>query len=912
MSDNNNLKDNNSEDNISDENVNTQDENIPNDNDILNDDKIPNEFLCPITLDIMREPIVMPDGHTYEKEAIKQVLEIYHVSPLTKMPMEFSDGVINYSLKSLIETYIKEHNLQLTDVNITEKIKNLNITEVKKIEQVEFEELFSRYISEEQSDNLCKDSIHVCMKPKKIKTTLSICLICVVDISGSMSVNCCQNINGMESMRISRLELIKHSLKTIVSTLRKDDMISVITFHTKAAMKVKPTILINKEEKESVINSINEMIPLDMTNMWDGIRMAIDTSSSIPYENYQKSIMVFTDGESNSDPPKGVYETLKETLQSCDDKFTISTFSFGNDIRPKLLIDIANLCNGIYGYCPDGTMVGTIFINYMSNLLSTITPIVKVTVTQGDNTKKTMTIGPLYRGSYRNAIFKIDRKLLNKTKVIVELPMNQQIFEVPINFDSPNLQSYIKEMEDLENKQNKLKKENDDDNDDDDDDDELLDKESESGEVVKVKSIDTNILIEEKDSEPIKYEEMLFNQLMRNKFIITLNKIVKLEKLANDNKENEKAKKILKEYIDLLNGLKYKTQFIKSLIIDIEDLDPNHGQVEKAINQTYFKTWGECYINSFLRFHQFEQCGNFKDQSLQHYTNSVFSTYRRMAHTIFINLPPPTATRHPVDTLPQPYTYSAPRRSYRRVRGSFLSKMFGMFSNAKNSSCSLRVCTESCPIDDEPPDLSINMSSFLDRHGGCFNGDAIVSLANGQTKCVKDLKKGDRLNNNSIVQCLIEQQTSNRLSKSYMCDIQGVLFTPYHPILVNNTWYFPIDLVEAKLISINSWFNLILMDEANQKYEVEFINGVKAITLGHCRNENDILKHPYFGSELVLKDLKERDPIGYFNGYIFIKNFNPRQLQFDNQYCINYYKVLTEIGNTNNIDINNHSERLVY
>ena len=58
-------------------------------------EKVPNEFLCPITLDIMNEPMVMPDGQTYEKEAIKKALEITHVSPLTKMPMNFSDGVID-------------------------------------------------------------------------------------------------------------------------------------------------------------------------------------------------------------------------------------------------------------------------------------------------------------------------------------------------------------------------------------------------------------------------------------------------------------------------------------------------------------------------------------------------------------------------------------------------------------------------------------------------------------------------------------------------------------------------------------------------------------------------------------------------------------------------------------------------
>ncbi|OUM63709.1 hypothetical protein PIROE2DRAFT_9719, partial [Piromyces sp. E2] len=203
------------------------------------------------------------------------------------------------------------------------------------------------------------------------------------------------------------------------------------------------------------------------------------------------------------------------------------------------------------------------------------------------------------------------------------------------------------------------------------------------------------------------------------------------------------------------------------------------------------------------------------------------------------------------------------------------------------------------------------MASFLNRHGGCFNGDAIVLLNNGQTKRVKDLKKGDCLKNHSIVQCVIEQNcfsncingnnNRNNLGKPYMCDIHGVLFTPYHPILINGTWYFPIDLIDAQPVSVGSWFNLILEDKVNQKYEVEFLNGVKAITLGHYRNENKILSHPYFGTDLVLKDLKERDPIGYSKGYIHIKEFNPRQLQYDDHHnYINYYKKTFSESENNN------------
>jgi len=284
------------------------------------------------------------------------------------------------------------------------------------------------------------------MKPNKIEQSPPVCLICVVDISGSMSCNCASNVENMESVCISRLSLVKHSINTIISTLRKEDMICIITFDNNADMRVKPTVTENKSIKDSIIEDIDKINDRGCTNMWDGIKMAIETSSTIPCDQYQKNIMVFTDGQSNIDPPEGIYQALKNTLDVCNDKFTISTFSFGNAVRPDLLIDIARIGNGIYGYCPDGTMVGTIFINYMANLLSTITPIIKVNLIQNDKIKESKVIGPLYRGVYRNVLFtNIDKNSLENTKITLELPMTNQILNVSLNNLAVNLSQFLNE-----------------------------------------------------------------------------------------------------------------------------------------------------------------------------------------------------------------------------------------------------------------------------------------------------------------------------------------------------------------------------------------------------------------------------------------------------------------------------------
>ena len=70
--------------------------------------EIPKEFLCPITLCIMRDPVIMSDGQTYERKAIEKALEQSTLSPITRKPVSMKDARTNYALKSMKEKYINK------------------------------------------------------------------------------------------------------------------------------------------------------------------------------------------------------------------------------------------------------------------------------------------------------------------------------------------------------------------------------------------------------------------------------------------------------------------------------------------------------------------------------------------------------------------------------------------------------------------------------------------------------------------------------------------------------------------------------------------------------------------------------------------------------------------------------------
>jgi Mg-chelatase subunit ChlD len=329
--------------------------------------EIPKEFLCPITLSIMKEPVLMSDGQTYEKSAIEKALAISPLSPITKQPLSMKDAKPNYALKSLIENFLKIGKMPEMPKNIAKIDKNSKAD----IESFNIEVIENPQNNEEVFVNMT-------ITPKKIESKKPILLISMIDISGSMSSSASNELKGNEEAHFSRLSLVKHSLKTVTSTLSSDDLMCLITFNHKAVMQLDAT-KVNEEGKKIIFEKIGNMRTSGSTNIWDALRLGILVSQR--YKNYNTCLMLFTDGEPNINPPMGIVPSLKEVISDMKDvDFTISTFAFGYHVDSKLMEEIAKVGNGIYGYCPDCTMVGTIFVNFMSNILTTIESTVKIEV----------------------------------------------------------------------------------------------------------------------------------------------------------------------------------------------------------------------------------------------------------------------------------------------------------------------------------------------------------------------------------------------------------------------------------------------------------------------------------------------------------------------------------------------------
>ena len=575
--------------------------------------------------------------------------------------------------------------------------------------------------------------VNISLEPEKSNSRKPLVLIAMIDVSSSMSISSSQDMKGNKTIPISRLGLVKHSLKTIASILDKDDKMSLIIFNSTAKVCLEATNM-NIMGRRIMFDEIEKMKAIGFTNIWDALRLGMIEAQKYD-ENYNISLLLFTDGEPNQNPPKGIIPTLKKYLSDIKDiNFTISTFAFGYEIDSILMEEIAQIGNGIYGYCPDCTMVGTVFINFMANVLNTVEPIVKINV-KNEKLQTKFEIGGLYNGISRHLGFFLNKKDFKNT-------------EISLFFGK-----------------------------------------EEKG---KIKGIDYT----EKNTS-------IMDQYYRNKLISFINDNLKPGEF------DKKAKETKKLYY-LINKKQNKTEFMKNILIDLINKDPNHGQIEKAFSKEHYNKWGLNYLLSFLRFHILEQCGNFKDQSLKQYECKEFEELRNKGNKIFVNFPPP-------------------------------ENDFG----EKNA--------------DKVDSVTFN-NFFYNAGGGCFNGDVIVELENGKKK-VKNLRKGDILSNGAIVECLVENKINR---EENVVKINDVYFSLYHPIELNGEWVFPCEHFKVIKKYIDCWYNLVLKN----KHEI-ILNGVKAITLGHNRTEG-ILKHPYFGTNKVIKALKKYD--SYNSGFITTSN----------------------------------------
>lgn len=250
---------------------------------------------------------------------------------------------------------------------------------------------------------------------------------------------------------------------------------------------------------------------------------------------------------------------------------------------------------------------------------------------------------------------------------------------------------------------------------------------------------------------------------------------------------------------------------------DIFSDDDNEGQLIKCISrEDWYNSWGINFLIAYVRALELEQCTNFKDKVLQLFQSEAFQRLQEEGIQIFTDLPAPTP------------------------------------SIKRYSSCGAAAGAAAVPL---------NMGNYVAAGGGCFWGYNFVKLQQGDTMLVKDIRKGDILHGGHKVKCVVYTP----IDTARMCRHPGgLLITPWHPICIDTVWTFPTSVLTTKEhYDLGGYYNFVL-----ESGHIAIINNVDVCTLGHGFQDNDVIRHPYFGTNAVLRDLAS-DP-GFQHGYVVL------------------------------------------
>jgi Mg-chelatase subunit ChlD len=129
-----------------------------------------------------------------------------------------------------------------------------------------------------------------------VRTPVDIC--CVVDVSGSMQTEATLKTNSgqAESHGLSLLDVVKHAVKTVVSTLSKADRLSLVSFSDTAKV-ISDLTYMDDSGKSAVLKKVENLCTEGSTNIWDGLEKGMQTLQKHSQPGRQSCVMLLTDGQ---------------------------------------------------------------------------------------------------------------------------------------------------------------------------------------------------------------------------------------------------------------------------------------------------------------------------------------------------------------------------------------------------------------------------------------------------------------------------------------------------------------------------------------------------------------------------------------------------------------------------------------
>jgi Mg-chelatase subunit ChlD len=646
--------------------------------------------------------------------------------------------------------------------------------------------------------------VNVTVKAPEATTRRPIDVIAVVDVSGSMGMDA--SVSDVENDGLSRLDLVKHSVNTIVAALKDEDQFALITFSNDAKVSTSPTKM-DSRGREKATEHVKSLAAGGGTQLWKGLSAGIDVAAKLARPERTTAVMVLTDGCPSDSNHLEKLDSLLAAQPTLASRISVSTFGFGYQLSSKLLDDIAHRCGGLYTFVPDGTIVGTAFVNNLSNVMATAQqglrlelepgPGMEIDRVYGQFTRSTSdnvtttAIGPLLYGQDRSIVVSLKKR----EHAAIVTPVAAEVTQTPAEPEQPNKTDSTSNSSGGD--EGDGKKPND-----------ASEDTSQGTNEGDKNEGDDNDKADKADKTLLRATVYMGSSVVSGRAPVSL--------LLSPNAKDTLAQKYRLEFGEVVAAQQALgapgSTIADSVPLFLEAIkasaaaqhphtlalcDDLEGQVSEAFSRRdWFTKWGTHYLPSLSRSHMLQQCTNFKDPGLQVYGGAIFAAARDECDDIFVSLPPPEP-------------------SNKRGHGG-----------------------ASAPV---------SMAAYYNCSGGCFAGDCSVAMHDRSLKRVDRLRRGDAVLSASglpaTVRCVVKQRCERGFAELVTLP-GGAKLTSFHPVHVRGAWEFPSDLARVEKVPAKGIYNLVL-----ESGHTAFINGVECVTLGHgFKDQGEVVHHDFFGS----------------------------------------------------------------
>ena len=399
-----------------------------------------NDFFCPIMLELMSEPVIASDGHTYERTAIEMHFQACRqqgkplTSPKTNQALPDARLLPNHSLKAMIADWMQKHGRPTTETDAMSDDDTMVVSAPPPA-------MFTLKLRIALSTPDANGQQLACIQSVPTQAggdTLVIsrrCVLFVVDTSASMKLIARLRATARESEAeqvLSRLDLALHCIKLYLHTCTDADYFGVVTFSTSTTIVV-PLQRMADEAKRTALAEINRIRPDSMTNTRAALHTAFEQANTHP--DVDVDVVFLTDGESTypqgQEVPRNGWAAYIANLQqtSVNKNVRLHTISFGNEVNVADVTTIARAGNGTYWHIPDASQL---------NVFQAIAAMLRTECTRGApqlHVDAPMEIAPFRYGCTTYTSFYVPQKPDGTPHTATELASQLRMVYTPLHSD---------------------------------------------------------------------------------------------------------------------------------------------------------------------------------------------------------------------------------------------------------------------------------------------------------------------------------------------------------------------------------------------------------------------------------------------------------------------------------------------